>query len=29
MSAKNNIIVTYKDMSHTNNYGVIKGLQFS
>ena len=28
-TAKNNITLTYKDMSHTNAYGMIRGLQFS
>ncbi|ORY80504.1 PRP8 premRNA processing factor 8-like protein putative [Protomyces lactucae-debilis] len=28
-TAKNNIVLTYKDMSHTNSYGLIRGLQFS
>lgn len=29
MSSKNNVSITYKDMMHTNNYGIITGLQFS
>jgi pre-mRNA-processing factor 8 len=29
MSSKNNVSITYKDMMHTNNYGLIRGLQFS
>jgi pre-mRNA-processing factor 8 len=29
MSSKNNVSVAYKDMLHTNNYGLIRGLQFS
>lgn len=29
ITAKNNIVVSYKDMMHTNAYGVIRGLQFS
>lgn len=29
MTAKNNIVLTYKDMSHTNSYGLIRGLQFA
>eukprot|EP00727_Mastigamoeba_balamuthi_P012919 m51a1_g825 putative pre-mrna-processing-splicing factor 8 (2396) ;mRNA; r:710828-718228 len=29
MSAKNNIVITYKDMNHTNSYGIIRGLQFA
>jgi pre-mRNA-processing factor 8 len=28
-TSKNNITLTYKDMSHTNAYGLIRGLQFS
>ncbi|GAA5963418.1 hypothetical protein JCM21900_000442 [Sporobolomyces salmonicolor] len=28
-TAKNNIVLTYKDMSHVNAYGMIRGLQFS
>lgn len=28
-TAKNNIVLTYKDMSHVNAYGLIRGLQFS
>ena len=28
-TAKNNVVLTYKDMSHTNSYGLIRGLQFS
>jgi pre-mRNA-processing factor 8 len=28
MTAKSNIVLTYKDMSHTNSYGLIRGLQF-
>lgn len=28
-SSKNNIVLTYKDMSHVNAYGLIRGLQFS
>merc|ERR1719223_264532 len=28
MTAKNNIVINYKDMNHTNSYGLIKGLQF-
>ena len=27
--AKNNVIIAYKDMAHTNSYGVIRGLQFA
>ena len=29
MTAKNNINITYKDMNHTNSYGLIRGLQFA
>lgn len=29
ITAKNNISLTYKDMQHVNQYGLIKGLQFS
>lgn len=29
MTAKNNIVVNYKDMNHTNSYGIIRGLQFA
>ena len=29
MTAKNNVIINYKDMNHTNSYGIIRGLQFS
>ncbi|CEP01163.1 unnamed protein product (mitochondrion) [Plasmodiophora brassicae] len=29
MTAKNNVVLVYKDMSHTNSYGLIRGLQFS
>lgn len=28
MTAKNNIVLAYKDMMHTNSYGLIRGLQF-
>ena len=27
-TAKNNVVLTYKDMNHTNSYGLIRGLQF-
>ncbi|KAJ7059822.1 U5-snRNA binding site 2 of PrP8-domain-containing protein [Mycena amicta] len=27
--AKNNTVLTYKDMAHTNTFGLIRGLQFS
>ena len=26
MTSKNNVVVTYKDMNHTNLYGVIHGI---
>jgi pre-mRNA-processing factor 8 len=26
MTTKNNVVITYKDMSHTNSYGMIRGL---
>lgn len=26
---KNNIVINYKDMNHTNSYGLIHGLQFT
>ena len=29
MTQKNNVTITYKDMSHTNSYGIIRGLQFA
>merc|ERR1719233_2032664 len=29
MSSKNNVVIAYKDMSHINSYGIIRGLQFS
>jgi len=29
MTSKNNIVITYKDMNHTNSYGLIRGLQFA
>lgn len=29
MTAKNNITINYKDMNHTNSYGLIRGLQFA
>jgi len=28
MTTKNNVVLSYKDMSHTNHYGMIRGLQF-
>lgn len=29
ITSKNNVQLNYKDMNHTNNYGMIRGLQFS
>ena len=29
MTAKNNVVINYKDMNHTNSYGIIRGLQFA
>ncbi|KAG5176712.1 NUC071 domain-containing protein [Tribonema minus] len=29
MTAKNNVVVSYKDMMHTNSYGLVRGLQFA
>lgn len=29
MTAKNNVVLNYKDMNHTNSYGIIRGLQFA
>ena len=29
MTSKNNVSIAYKDMLHTNNYGLIRGLQFA
>lgn len=29
ITSKNNVQLTYKDMNHTNSYGLIRGLQFS
>ena len=29
MTAKNNCVIAYKDMQHTNGCGLIRGLQFS
>jgi pre-mRNA-processing factor 8 len=29
ITTKNNIVISYKDMSHINSYGMIRGLQFS
>ncbi|EFA79942.1 pre-mRNA processing factor 8 [Heterostelium album PN500] len=29
MSGKNNVVINFKDMNHTNSYGLIRGLQFA
>jgi len=29
MTSKNNVVLSYKDMSHTQSYGLIRGLQFA
>ena len=29
MTAKNDVVITYKDMNHTNSFGLIRGLQFA
>ena len=29
MTAKNNVVVSFKDMMHTNTYGMVRGLQFA
>ena len=29
ITAKNNIVITFKDMNHVNSYGLIRGLQFA
>ncbi len=29
MTCKNNIVINYKDMNHTNSYGLINGLQYT
>ena len=29
MTSKNNVVIAYKDMSHTNSYGLLRGLQFT
>ena len=29
MTAKNNVVINFKDMNHTNSYGLIRGLQFA
>ena len=28
MTTKNNVVISYKDMNHTNFFGMIQGLQF-
>ena len=29
MTAKNNVVIAFKDMMHTNTYGLVRGLQFA
>ncbi|CAD7696789.1 unnamed protein product [Ostreobium quekettii] len=29
MTGKNNVVITYKDMNHSNVYGLLRGLQFA
>ena len=29
VTTKNNIVINFKDMNHTNSYGIIHGLQFT
>ncbi len=29
MTAKNNVLINYKDMNHTNSFGIVRGLQFA
>ncbi|KAI9504626.1 hypothetical protein BX070DRAFT_222513 [Coemansia spiralis] len=29
MTAKNNVVISFKDMNHINSYGLIRGLQFA
>eukprot|EP01041_Mallomonas_annulata_P005280 gene5280-10566_t len=29
MTAKNNVVIAFKDMMHTNTYGLLRGLQFA
>jgi RNA recognition motif of the spliceosomal PrP8 len=29
ITSKNNVVIAYKDMAHTNSYGLIRGLQFA
>jgi pre-mRNA-processing factor 8 len=29
MTSKNNVVINFKDMNHTNSYGLVRGLQFA
>lgn len=29
MTTKNNVTINFKDMAHTNFYGIIQGMQFT
>ena len=29
VAAKNNVVIAFKDMAHTNSYGILRGLQFA
>lgn len=29
ITAKNNVVINYKDMNHRNSFGLLHGLQFS
>eukprot|EP00056_Hartaetosiga_gracilis_P008688 m.125006 g.125006 ORF g.125006 m.125006 type:complete len:2332 (-) comp12970_c0_seq1:97-7092(-) len=29
MTSKNNVVINFKDMNHTNSYGMVRGLQFA
>jgi pre-mRNA-processing factor 8 len=29
ITSKNNVVLSFKDMSHTNSYGILRGLQFA
>ncbi len=29
MTNKNNVVIAFKDMQHTNSYGIVRGLQFA
>jgi pre-mRNA-processing factor 8 len=29
ITGKNNVVLNFKDMNHTNSYGIIRGLQFA